>query len=938
MLLLRRCFLALLLLVAAPLQAAGDSSWFYKNSDIAPDPAWTFGTLPNGLRYAVRRNALPEGQVSVRLRIDAGSLHESDEERGWAHFIEHMAFRGTKNLADGEVRETWQRLGASFGSDTNASTEPTQTVYMLDLPHADRASLDTSLKLLADMADTAAFEPKVVDMERGVVLSEYGRRTELAVKLRDIMLPLFFGGLKFAERDTIGTEATLKAATASGLKAFYERWYRPERATLVMVGDADPKLMEALIAERFGGWKGSGPAPTEPEYGRIADVREPTAALAYPGSPHFATLSWIRPYTPVPPTKAREQRDLARSLARRILNRRLEAKARGDAAFLNAQVQAEESVNVADYTQLSVMAKEGRWQEALSQAYAILADALKAPPSEAEIGRELENIRTAGRAALQGDPTQRSQQRAGRMINALDGNSVISSAAVQLDLFEALAPTMTPAAVEAAMRDLFTGAGPRLAMLSPAPVTGLAQALAAAEAATPAERQAERRVSMDELPPLGAPGREVSRQRIADLDSTIVRFANGSSLVFKQTDFEKGNVSVTLRFGRGMAGLPADAKSLAWLGPLLGSTGVGPFDLDGLERLLTGRRLSMSFGIAEDALELRGTTRAEELGDQLRLLTTKIVAPHFDAALFQRSKIAALENYELAFSSASSRIGREFAAVARGGDPRWQAWDKAEIEKVTAADFEAFMTPLLAQGPVEAIVVGDVDLETAVAAMLKTVAALPARADVAPPPASLKVRPPRPSKEPIRFTHQGDPAQAYAALAWTTFGGPEHRRERRALSVAANIAQARLIERLRDSEGASYSPAATVQSSFDFPDWGLFFAGSEIRPERADLFFRLARGIVAELAAKPASADEWQRAINPVVTGIERRLRTNAYWAGTMEDWSREPWLIDYTRTYLADYKSLTPDEVRRATAKWVGDEGDWSILVLPAKTPDSVH
>jgi zinc protease len=248
------------------------------------------------------------------------------------------------------------------------------------------------------------------------------------------------------------------------------------------------------------------------------------------------------------------------------------------------------------------------------------------------------------------------------------------------------------------------------------------------------------------------------------------------------------------------------------------------------------------------------------------------------------------------------------------------------------------MKPLLAKGPIEAVIVGDVDLETAVAAMLKTVAALPKRAEVRPPAASLKVRPPSASKAPIRFTHQGDSTQAYAALGWTTFGGTEGRRERRALGLAANIAQARLMERLRDSEGASYSPSATVQTSFQFKDWGFLFAGSEIRPERADLFFRLAREIVADLAARPASADEWQRAINPVVTGIERRLKTNAYWAGAMEDWSREPWLIEHARTYLADYKSLTPEEVRAAVAKWVADEGDWSILVLPAKTANSVN
>ena len=261
MILLRRCLLALMILVAAPVQAAGDAGWFYRGTDIQPDPAWVFGTLPNGLRYAVRRNPLPAGQVSIRLRIDAGALHEADQERGWAHYVEHMAFRGTKSFKDNEARQIWQKLGASFGSDTNASTEPTQTVYQLDLPHADRASLDTSLHVLAEMADSALFTPALVEAEKGVILSERGRRPELNAKLGDTMRELFFAGLKFASRDTIGTEETLKAATSEGLRGFYERWYRPERATVVMVGDADTKLMEELIAARFGGWQGTGPKP-----------------------------------------------------------------------------------------------------------------------------------------------------------------------------------------------------------------------------------------------------------------------------------------------------------------------------------------------------------------------------------------------------------------------------------------------------------------------------------------------------------------------------------------------------------------------------------------------------------------------------------------------------------------------------------------------------
>jgi zinc protease len=933
MLLLRRCLLALLILFAAPAQAAGDTNWFYRGSDIPPDPAWIFGTLPNGLHYAVRRNALPAGQVSIRLRMDVGSLMERNEERGWAHFIEHMVFRGTAASGDGEARETWQRLGASFGSDTNASTQPTQTVFQLDLPHADRASLDTSLKLLDGMADTASFDPKIFEAERGVVLAEYGRRTELSVELGDLTRSLFYAGLTFADRNTIGTEATLKAATPAGLRAFYERWYRPERATLVMVGDADPALMEALIADHFGGWRGTGPAPREPDYGRIAGVSEPTALLAYAGAPHLATLGWVRPYRPMPHTKATEEIDLARVIARRILNRRLEAKARTDGAFLSASVGADRSTHVADYTQLQVMAREGRWQEALNQAFGIVADARATPPSDAEIARELKNIRAAAIANVEGEATIRSQQRASRLIEAIDDDGIISGTRQTLALLGELAPKMTPEAVEAAMRGLFEGTGPRMVLLAPQPVTGLGPALATAERAPPAPRPADRAVSMADLPPLGAPGREVSRNHIDDLDVTIVRFANGSTLVFKQTDYEKGSVDVELRFGAGISGLSATSRSLAWMAPALASTGVGPLDLDGLERLLTGRRLSIGFNGDEEAWTLRGTTDGPQLGDQLRLLATKLVAPHWDPALIQRAKASALENYDLGFASATARAAREFPGLSHGGDMRWAPEARDEIARLTPEDFRRFFEPILAEGPVEAVVVGDTSLENAVAAMLKTVAALPRRTPAAVPPESLAVRPPAPNPSPTTFTHNGDPTQGFAMIGWSTFGGKSGIRERRALSLAANMVQQRLWERLRNVDGATYTPTAGTNASQDFPAWGIFYAGAEVRPERTELLFRTAREIVADMAAKPATPDEFARAINPVLTGLERRQRTNSYWLGAMQEWSRRPERIEQVRNVVSDYRSMTAEEVRRDVAAYVTDAPDWAMLVLPART-----
>lgn len=934
MMFLRALLLAFSFTIAVPaLAQSGDADWLYRGSDISRDAAWRFGTLPNGLRYAVRRNALPAGQVSIRIRIDAGALHEEANERGWAHYVEHMLFRGTENFPDRRARETWAQLGASFGSDTNATTDATETVYQLDLPHADRTSLDTSLNVMAEMMMRARFDPAAVAAERPVVLAEKERRPELTQRFLELSMPLNYAGLRFAERDPIGTVETLNAATAEGLTAFYRRWYRPERATVVMVGDADPTLMEELIRARFGGWIGHGPAPADPDFGRPAEPAQPVAGLTYPGVPIGATATWVRPHEPIPHTMERERAFLEEMLAARIINRRLEAHARGQSAFIAAQVGVSRQRAIANITGLNITARDGRWREGLTEAFAIIGDALRAPPSEIEIAREISNLRTGARAAVQGEATTLSQVHSDRLVNAVDNRGVVATAQTVLDNFERNAPLMTPERVGAAMQALFAGSGPRLLVTAPEAIPGgntsLAEALAGARAAAPATRAAERRVSFDDLPALGRPGRVVSRRRIADLGVTIVRFANGSTLTFKRTEFDRGAVLVQLRFGSGTAGLAPDRPSLGWMSNLVAPSGLADLDLDGVERLMTGRRIMLTFGIDEDASTLSAQTSAADLGDQLRLLTTKLTHPRWDEALLARFRANALEGYNLQFASAAARAGRELGGFLRPGDRRWRPVDRADIEAINLPTFRDFYAPLLATGPVHAIIVGDTDLETAIEAVRRTVGALPRRP--APTPISAPAaRAPNP--EPVRFTHEGDPSQAFAMIGWTTLGGRDRTRERRALSLAANMFQIRLFDRLREEEGATYSPTASYLGAETFPDWGVFFATAEVRPDRTETFFRIAREIIADLAARPASPEEFARAQNPVISGIERRLATNAYWLQALENWVNDERDIVNVRNYLSDYRALTVEDVRRAVATWVTEQGDWSMLVLPAR------
>ncbi len=946
---LRAAFFASLLLLAGPLPAqqpaaapapaaqnTGDADWLYRGSDIPRDPAWRFGTLPNGLHYAVRRNALPAGQVSIRVRIDAGSLHEADNERGWAHFLEHMLFRGTRNYPDRRAREIWQQLGASFGSDTNARTDATNTVYVLNLPHAAREPLDTSLTVLAEMMSQARIEPAAVDAERPVVLAEKGRRPEIGVRINEISQRLFYAGLLYANRDTIGTDATLNAATADGLRAFYRRWYRPERTTVVMVGDADPAMMEELIRARFAGWRAERPAPAEPDYGRIAEVAQPVANLAYPGSPTAVNLVWLRPYEPLPHTRAREQLFLAEALAQQIINRRLEAHARGASAFVGGAIDTSRSRSIANTTSMSLFARDGNWRGALTEAYAIIGDALRAPPSVDEIRRELSNIRTAADGAVQAEPTVQSQVRSEQLVNAVDNASVVATAQSVRDGFEADARLMTPARVAQAMQAMFAGSGPRMLIVSPTPIAGgetaLAEGLAAARATAPAQREADRQVTFRDLPELGRPGRVVSRRRIEDMDVTIVRFANGASLTFKHTDYERGSVSVQLRFGGGVSAMSPTRPSLGWLAGLIAPSGLANLDLSGMERLLTGRRIGLSFAIDEDAFVLGGATNAADLPDQLRFLATKLVRPRWDAALLQRFRTAAVESFDLNSSSASARAGRELGGFIRPNDQRWRPIEKAEMQAVTVEQFRDFYAPYLAAGPVNAIIVGDVELEAAIEAARRTIGALPHRPEPVTPPGATALSPPAPNPEPRRFTHQGDPGQAYAMIGWSTLGGEENIRPRRALALAANMFETRLFDRLREQEGATYAPDASHLAADSFPAWGVFTAAAEIRPSSVDTFFRIAREIVADLAAHPVQPDEFARAVNPVLSGIERRLATNGYWVVALEDWDHDPRAIENVRSYLADYRALTPEDVRRAVATWVADQGDWSMLVLPAR------
>jgi zinc protease len=323
------------LTAAAPAlaQTAPSDPFAQGASDIPADSNVRFGTLPNGMQYAILRNATPPGQASFRLRIDAGSLMENDNQLGLAHFMEHMAFNGTTNIPENDLLRILERLGLAFGADTNASTGFDQTLYMLELPRTNDETVDASLRIMREQVSEALMAADAVDSERGVIEGEERLRNTPGLRSAKAQFSLLAPGQRISQRWPIGDLEIIRNAPRERFVEFYNAYYRPSRATFVAVGDFDVDVMEAKIRGRLrelaaqgrrrsraGPGHGRAPPAGDPHPGRTRHPVEHPAELdqgAGPGSRHRGRAPRQPDHQPGPGrAEPPPGRDLARATTR----------------------------------------------------------------------------------------------------------------------------------------------------------------------------------------------------------------------------------------------------------------------------------------------------------------------------------------------------------------------------------------------------------------------------------------------------------------------------------------------------------------------------------------------------------------------------------------------------------------------------------------------
>ncbi len=932
----------ILSVLAAPVQAqsaesetSAEQPWLYQGSDVPIDKSWTFGTLDNGLRYAVKNNGVPPGQVSIRVRVDVGSLMERENEQGFAHFMEHLSFRGSEYVPDGEAKRVWQRLGATFGSDSNAETTPTQTVYKLDLPNANPTSLDESIKIISGMISAPGLNATAVSAERPVVMAELRERQGPQTIVQDATRELFFANQRLASRAPIGKAETLSAATPQMLQLFHQRWYRPENTVIVVAGDGDPAEFEALLKKHFSDWKGKGEAGIAPEFGDPDADADKSRVLIQPSLPRFISLATLRPWRQVDDTIAYNQQLLIDLLALQMINRRLEARARAGGSYLQANVNQEDISRSTDGTFVNIVPLSDDWAAALRDVRGVIADATTQAPSEEDIAREIAEFDAALAIGAEGYPTEAARKQADDIVNAVDIRETVATPQTALDVFRDMRDLYTPQRLLESTQKLFDGVATRALLTSPTIVADGNSKLAAVltekvKAATNA-RVEQAKLGFDALPRIGRKGKIASTEQVSRFEIEKLVLSNGVRVLLFPNTAERNKIMVNARFGKGYSGLNPDEDGLAWTGAMaLMASGIGDLGQEELDKITTGRRIGLGFEIDNDAFEIKADTRAADLEDQLHLIAAKLQYPRWDDAPVIRGRAASLIGYDSFAASPQAVLQRDLEWLVRGKDPRWKTPDKEDFDALTPKDFKNFWKPILTSGPIELMLFGDFDRDEAVQAVLKTFGALRRRKVENIPNGGTSPMFPIPKAGPEILVHKGDAQRAAALVAWPTGGGIEDIKESRQLEVLVSIFNDRMFEILRSKEGASYSPQVVNSWPVAFQTGGYISASSQLTPENVDRFYGVAELIAKDLREKPVSPDELKRVVEPLRQLISRASSGNSFWMSQLEGASYNPKKFSVLGTLLSDYTVITPEEVQQLAQKYLKDSTKWKLVVLP--------
>jgi len=911
--------------------------WAHDTSDIAPDPSVTFGSLDNGIRYAIMPNSEPPKRISMRLFVDAGSLMESEDQLGLAHFIEHMAFNGTKNFPAGEMVEYFQRLGMSFGGDTNAHTSFKETVYKLELPKPDKEMIERAMLLFRDYADGMLMSKAEIEKERGVILSELITRDSAEWRTQKEAYKFALPDSLISKRFPIGTKKIIKGADRSQFMSFYNKWYTPDRMAVVVVGDVEPEKIIPIIEKHFSAMESPKTPQGDPNLGSITVGRGIITKTHYEkeASETSVSIEVVNPYSWEPDNSKKNIKSLKLLIANSIINNRIsEITKKEGAVITGGGSYAQEFLDFAKFASIYVTCEPENWEGALSVAEQEIRRVLNHGFNESEFNEVKANLLNAYEQANRSASSRKSRPLADSLTRSISMKRVFSSPKQDLKWITKNISALDKdschdelkSAWDSEDRQLFIGGNIELTKADNKIIQVYKKSAATKVEALKDEVQSEFAYKT-----FGVRGKVIERVKDDSVGVTQIRFENNVRLNIKKTDFSKDSIIIGARIGSGMLSMPKDKPGLAVVtSAVFDAGGLNKHSSDELRRIFAGKTVNGSFSVGEDAFVYSGSTNQKDFHHTMQLMTAYLVDPGYREEAFRQFKNKIDPIYNQLSHTPMGVLQDRVDRFLKSNDYRSGFPSRSDLEKITKRDVQSWLDSSLKKGYLEIGIVGDLDEEEIIDVVARTIGSLPERNKI-----KRKFKENRsilfPKTGQLKeFIFESEIPKAMIGVYWPTEDIWNITRTRR-LSVLGTVFADRLRSKVREELGEAYSPYARHIPSDTYDGYGYLMSILTVDPEQAEKIVQVVQSIGSDLSKYGITEDELQRALKPLLNSIDQQLRQNSYWLRTVALSSQEfPDKLEWAKTMVDDYKSITLDEVNNLASKYLKDEKSVSIKVIP--------
>jgi zinc protease len=918
---------------AAPVPAATAAL----TAQVPLDPAITRGTLPNGLTYFIRTTKRPEKRGELRLVVNAGSILEQDDQKGLAHFVEHMAFNGTKNFPKQEIPTFLESLGMRFGPSVNAYTSFDETVYMLQVPTEKPEVLDRAFLILEDWAHGVTFDPAEIDKERGVVIEEWRGRRGAGARMQDKQLPIMLKGSRYADRLPIGTVDNLQHFKHERLTSFYRDWYRPDLMSVIAVGDFDPAAVEKMIRAHFA------PIPAA----KSPLPREMYPVPAHPGTLYAiatdkeATTASVTVYSKM---ELRDQRTIGafrQQVAERLFSAMLGARfaelaQKPDAPFVNAGAGRSLFVRTAEVSTLGALVKGDAIDKTLEALFTEAERVARFGFTPGELERPKQNILAALERAVREKDNTPAAAIAGELVRHVTDREPVAGIVYEHELYKRFLPQITLAEVNALAKEWVPDRN-RVVTVSAPEKVGFAvpdeKALTSVLASVAGKDIKAYVDTVDNAPlldPLPSPGAVVKTATKDAFGITEWTLANGVTVVLKPTDFKEDEILFRASsFGGHSLASDADFIPASNAVSAVSAGGVGRFSAIDLPKVMTGKQVNVSASISAYEEGLGGVSSKKDLETMFQLIHLRFTQPRPDPTAFGVLTSRMKSSLANVTSSPAFAFNEALTSALRKDHPRTAPFTVDKVDQMDLDKSLAFYKDRFADASDFTFVfVGSFDPAAMKPLVERYLGSLP----------STK-RKEMWKDTGIRYAtgvierrvNKGLEPQSRAAIV---FSGPfeYNQTERVAIRGLGDVLNVRLRDTLREDLGGTYGVSVSPgYAQIPVGEYALNISFT-CAPERTEELMKAALQQIELLKTEGPTEKQVTDAKEKLLRDFETNMKENSYLVTQLS--LKYQYTDDIATLFgLADYyRKLTPAAIQEAAKKYLNTQNVVKVMLFPEK------